>query len=146
MIFDWYYFGPTTAWLSLYVPVEEMPHKRWQYSTCKSDCLQEGHTNATQNTAHSLDLCTGLQRKQQVFAQRLLRREVLEVGVLAVSLLTLRVWCCGVRMTLDYTVWCRWETIKHMLLERGSGSFSSRTKPADCGYGKYIPIMCSLWS
>lgn len=52
---------------------------------------------------------------------------------------------CGASMTLEMTfVRCRLESIKHgMLLERGSSSFSCRSKPADCGYGKYIPIMCS---
>ena len=83
-------------------------------------------------------------KKNRSRAHRLLCRAVFAAGRLAASL---RPWGCGAWMTLDYTVvWCRWESIKHMLLERGSGSFSCRGKPADCGYGKYIPIMCSLWS
>lgn len=85
-----------------------------------------------------------LEGDRRTWAHRLLCRGVLAVGGLVLSL---QPWGCGEWMTLDCTVvWCRWESIKHMLLERGSGSFSCGSKPADCGYGKYIPIMCSLWS
>lgn len=85
-----------------------------------------------------------LEGKWQIWSHRLPTRGMFLVGELAVSL---QPRGCGAWMTVDYTVvWCRWESIKHMLLERGSGSFSCRSKPADCVYGKYIPIMCSLWS
>lgn len=54
-------------------------------------------------------------------------------------------WGCGAWLTLDFTVvWCRSESIKHMLLEGGSGSFSCCRKPADCGYGSTFPscVVC----
>lgn len=96
---------------------------------------------------HLIKICTGKYRsggENQTRAHRLLCRAVLGVGGLAASL---QPWGRGAWMTLDYSVvWCRWESIKHMLLEGGSGSFSCCSKPADCGYGKYIPIMFSLCS
>lgn len=57
-----------------------------------------------------------------------------------------------------FWVWCADDTRLHIwamqmgtqctrvLVERGWDRFSCPCKPADCGYGKYIPIMWSLWS
>lgn len=70
--------------------------------------------------------------------------EQIDLRLLFLEVFALGMWCVYDATLLSCVF--QMESITNMLLERGSGSFSCRSKPADCGYGKYIPIMCSPWS